>query len=468
MTLRRKLLLWYSGVFFLSATVLVSSMYFLIAHKMKQEFFRYLRDEYAEAGRIVRENFDDGEQLRWHVDLEVLGRKFFPLSYEVYDAGAEKHLLRVAPKWDEWLPARPHLEVTEELPRLTRLKVGDDAEELVYLETGWLDREEYPNVILQVGMSYKRVYKRLEDMGEYLLYALVFSVVLSFLGGKFLAARSLDPVDEIASSLERIQAEDLSARLPERQLNDEIGRIVSSANRMLSRLEGSFDRVQRFAGDAAHELRTPMSVLKCTLEATLSNEGITEASRKAMADSLEQVNELSEVVNDLLLLASLDAAERPERSEVASIKDVLDDIGEVFQVLAQQKGLELHMKAREECCVKGDRTLLHRLLCNLVENAIRYTPQGGRVEASARREEGLCCITVADTGIGIDAADMDKIFDPFYRAEESRSRQTGGTGLGLSICRRIVELHGGSISAQSRKGEGTTLTVSLPACDGEC
>ena len=90
------------------------------------------------------------------------------------------------------------------------------------------------------------------------------------------------------------------------------------------------------------------------------------------------------------------------------------------------------------------------------------------MEATARREEGLCCITVADTGIGIDAADMGKIFDPFYRAEESRSRQTGGTGLGLSICRRIVELHGGSISAESRKGEGTTLTVSLPACDGEC
>jgi len=468
MTLRKKLLLWYSGVFFLSATVLVSSMYLLIAHKLKQEFFHYLRDEYAEARRIVRDNFDDEGQLRRHAELEVLGRKFFPLSYEIYDAAEGRHLLLMAPKWEKSLPARPHLEETEEQPRLSRLKVGDDPDEVIYLKTGWVDRDRYPGLILRVGMSYERVYKRLAKMSEYLLYALVFSVVFSFLGGGFLAARSLNPVDEIASSLERIQAEDLSVRLPEHEARDEVGRIVSSANRMLSRLEESFKQVRRFAGDVAHELRTPLSALKCTLEVALSNEGITEEPRKAIADALVQVNELSGLVSNLLLLASLDAADKLERREDVSVMDIFDDIGEVFQALAQQKGVEFHIDVRQECWVKGDRTLLHRLFCNLIENAIRYTPSGGRVEATAWRQEALCRVSVSDTGIGIAAADIDKIFDRFYRAEASRSRQTGGTGLGLSICQRIVELHGGSIRVESQEGKGTTLTVALPACPDKC
>ena len=254
MTLRRRLLLWYSGLFFVSAAVLVTAMYLLIAHKVKREFFRYLTNEYEEAERITKQNLGDEGALRRDVEVEVLGRKFFHVSYRLYDAQQEKDLLLMAPRWPKALPARPHLGSTDVLPRLSRLRIGDEADEVLYLKTGWLDRHEYPDLILEVGMSYERVYKRLAKMGEYLLYALVLSVVLSFLGGRFLASRSLNPVDRIATSLERIQAENLSERLAEPETQDEIGRIVSAANNMLSRLEDSFDQVRRFAGDAAHEL----------------------------------------------------------------------------------------------------------------------------------------------------------------------------------------------------------------------
>jgi len=462
MTLRRKLLLWYSGVFFLSAAGLVSIMYLLIAHKMRREFFRYLRDEYQEAQGIVEANLGDEEELRRHAELEVLGRKYFPLSYRIYDVRRQQDVLSMAPRWPAALPARLDIKHVDERPLVTRLGVGDAPEDVVYMMTGWLGRHKHPDLILQVGMSYKRVYKRLAKMAEYLLYALVFSVVLSFLGGKFLAARSLNVVDEIATSLERIQAEDLSTRLPKPTGEDEIGRIVASANRMLSRLEESFGRVRRFAGDVAHELRTPLSALKCRLEVALSDENMTEESNKAMADALQQVNELTGLVNNLLLLARLDAADKPEELQCVKLADIIDDIAEVFEVLAQQNDLQLEIDAREQCCVRGDRTLLHRLFCNLIENAIRYTPSGGRVKVRVWPQKDSCRLSVSDTGVGIEAADVDRVFDRFYRADGSRSRETGGAGLGLSICQRIAELHGGTIQIESRKGKGTTVTVALP------
>ena len=463
MTLRRKLLLWYSGVFFVSAAVLVGSMYWLIAHKLRRDFFHYLGDEFAQAQRIVAENLGNQQRLRQDIEMEVQGRKYFPLSYEVYDTAQDRYLVRLAPTWPHALPAHMDYENQGTTPRLSTAQFGDDPGEVVYLMTGWLQGSADPGVVVRVGMSYERTFERLDDLGEYLMYALVASVLLSVVGSSFLASRSLDPVDEIASSLERIQAAGLSARLPEAEPADEIGRIVSSANRMLARLEESFEQVKRFAGDVAHELRTPLSLLRCRLELALGEEGLSEESRTAMGDALHDVDELAALVNNLLFLASLDAADRPERPERVQLNGLVDDVGEVFGVLAEQGGLELEIDVSDDCSVHGDRTLLHRLLCNLIENAIRYTPPGGRVAVRAGRGDGLCRISVSDTGIGIDPADIDRIFDRFYRAEGSRSRGTGGTGLGLSICRRIAELHGGTIAAGSEMGKGTVVTVALPA-----
>ena len=183
-----------------------------------------------------------------------------------------------------------------------------------------------------------------------------------------------------------------------------------------------------------------------------------------MADALQQVNELTGLVNNLLLLASLDAADKPEALEEVELSEVVNDLGEVFEVLAQEKGLGLRILDCEDCSVKGDRTLLRRLFANLIENAIRYTPSGS-VKVNLRREEDACNVTISDTGVGIDTGDIAKIFDRFYRADRSRSRGAGGTGLGLSICQRIVELHAGRIQIESQKGKGTTVTVVLPALE---
>jgi len=460
--LRTKLLIWYSGIFFLSAAVLVVAMYSVIAHKTKRQFFRYFENEYEEAVGIITQNMGDPEAMRQDVELEVLGRKFFPLSYELYDESRGEDMLLVTTR--QWKPLPPMPEPGElgDDPHVVRVQVGDDEEDLAYLRTGWVDQTAQPGLMLRVGMSYARTYERLEDLREYLAGALFVSMVLSLVGSVFLAGRSLDPVDEIASALERIQAESLSERLPEPGTMDEIGRIVVAANRMLSRLEQSFEQVRRFAGDAGHELKTPLAALRCRLEIALENQEVAGEPRQVMTDALEQVDRLTALANDLLLLARLDAADRPGRAAEVNLANVLADVGELFEVMALNKGVEFIVADSSDCVVRGDSGLLRRLLSNLLENAIRYTPPGGRVKATVSKEAKACCIVIADTGMGIEEGDLERVFERFHRCEESRRQYPEGSGLGLSMCRSIVELHGGTVACQSTKDEGTTMTVRLP------
>jgi len=463
MTLRTKLLLWYSGVFFLSAAFLVTAMYWLIAHKMKNEFSHYFEDEYEEAQRIVKEHYDDPEALEQEAGVEVHGRKFFPLSYELYDLSAEKMMFAMAPEWRDKLSPMPPAKEMGDGTLISRLRIGDERDDVVYLKTGWVDRQEFPHLLLRVGMSYERVQKRLDKLGEYLLYALVVSVILSSVGGKFLAGRSLEPIDEVAESLERIEAYRLAERLDEPDVQDEVGRIVSAANRMLARLEDSFERVNRFAADAAHELRTPLSTLKCGLETELQHKDLPDRSRETLSDVLAQTDELANLVDTLLFLARLDATDKLEASEPVDLEMVVEDLAEIFVARADQEEVELEIDSPQGAEVEGDRLLLRRLLANLIENGVCYTPPGGRVDVRLSRQEGSVRMVVSDTGMGIDEGDIDRVFDRFYRVEQSRSRETGGSGLGLSTCQRIVELHGGSIQIDSEKGVGTTVTVDLPS-----
>lgn len=466
MTLRTKLLLWYSGVFFFSAAFLVTTMYLLITHKMRQEFVRYFADEYEEAQRIVKEHIRDPRELERAVEVEVRGKKFFPLSYELSDVKTGKALLSIAPEWSKALPPLPSAWPQNDLTLTSKHNIGDARDDVIYMRTGWVSRKELPGILLRVGMSYKRVQSRLDKLGEYLLYALAVSVVLSLLGGRFLAARSLDPVDEVARSLERVEAHHLADRLDEPGVQDEVGRIVSAANRMLARLEDSFDRLSRFAGDAAHELRTPLSTLKCRLEVELQRDDLPEQSHEALADALQQADGLASLVDTLLLLAKLDAAPELEQPELVDLGLLVDDLREVFETWAVQGGLSLHIACAGGCTVQGDPALLRRLVANLLGNAVCYTPAGGQVVIEVSQENDAVCTTVCDTGLGIDEADLDKVFDRFYRAENSRNRDTGGTGLGLPICRRIVELHDGTIEMHSQKGAGTSVTVRLPRGQG--
>ena len=459
MTLRTKLLVWYSGVFFLTASGLVLSMYAVIAHKIRGDFLHHLSDEYDEAVRITTEHIGSPDDLSTSVRIEVRENNYFPMSYRLYDADQGTEVLAVTPEWGRALPPRPEWEAGSAAPVLSLRKVGERASRLVYLLTGTLHHVGRPDMVLEVGISYKRIYKRLHTLREVLVGCLIVSVIVSAAGGRFLAARSLDPIGEMTQALKMIQAGDLSRRLDEREGKDELAQLTAAINSLLARLERSFEDMRTFTSDAAHELRTPLAGLRCMLEVPPVDESADERLR---ADLLLKVDELTRLVNDMLLLARLDAESYTEEAARLDLGPILGDVGEAFGVLAEEKGIGFAVTVQGELAVEGRPSLLRRLLGNLVENAIEHTPSGGKVAVTAERAGNVCRVSVEDTGIGLGPRDIDRVFDRFYRADESRSRTGGGLGLGLSICKRVAELHGGSITVESREGEGSRFTVTLP------
>ncbi len=462
MKLRTRLLLWYSGVFFVSASSLVGAMYGAVARKLRGDFFSYMADGYQEVCRITRDNLGDPEEMRRDVEVEVLANRYFPLSYRLYDARRAAVVLQVAPVWLRALTWEPDTSDAGRREPLPLRRAGRRQGSIVYFMTGPLDRGENSHLFVELGMSYKRVYQRLHTLAQALVAALGVSLVVAVTGGRLLASRSLRPIDEMASAMARIEAENLSARLAGARPEDEIGRLAASINRMLARLEAAFDSARSFTADAAHELRTPLAAARCSVELAADATRGQEDRAEVVEEALRHLDELVRVLDDLLLLARLDAEDVPCEGEASDMQEILDDLGEVYRALADGKDIALNLSARGPCRVRGSSALLRRLLGNLIENAILYTPPGGTVAVKASEDGQTCRVVVSDTGIGVSVEELPRIFERFYRSDTPEVRRQRGTGLGLSICRRVAELHGGSLSVSSRRGQGSTFTVELP------
>ncbi len=318
-------------------------------------------------------------------------------------------------------------------------------------------------LVLQCGFLQSKLHEPLNRLKAYLALSIAVMVLAALGGGWFLAGRSLKPMAEILRSLQHTRSTDLSRRLPERHVPDELGALTGAINSMLDELEQAFYRTQAFTADVAHELRTPLATLRCELDVTDSRLRSADEYRQVVEAALEHTRALSRIVDNLLFLAKADAsAAVPERGTV-DVAAMLGDLGETFDLLAEAKGIEVSVQIEPGLALAGNAEWLRILFSNLLDNAVKYTPPGGRVSLQAQGGEGCVRVSVEDSGPGVAEEDLERIFDRFYRADRSRSRDTGGAGLGLSIARRIVELHGGRISVRSHPGEGSTFEVVIPA-----
>jgi two-component system OmpR family sensor kinase len=280
------------------------------------------------------------------------------------------------------------------------------------------------------------------------------------LGGWFLARRALAPVDAMVDAARRIEAEDLSRRVATSGSQDELGRLATVLNDMLARLERSFTAVRQFSADAAHELRTPLTILKGEIEVALRSAPGEAEYRRVLASCLEEVDRLSALVEDMLFLARSDSGTVSLPQTPVDLTALLAELAAPLRALADNAGVTLSVAAAERLAVAGSRHMLFRALFNLGENAIKYTPAGGRVELALRRDAAAALVEVCDTGPGIPPAERDRIFDRFYRGDPARGR--GGTGLGLALVRSIISMHGGRISVHGGPTGGTCFRVSLP------
>jgi heavy metal sensor kinase len=304
--------------------------------------------------------------------------------------------------------------------------------------------------------------EQLEAMRRIFYFGLPAALLAAGIGGFLLARKSLAPVVAMSNQAEHISARNLHERLQVRNADDELGHLASVFNELLSRLNRSFEGMRAFMADASHELRTPLSIIRGEADVALSQDRESADYKAALAIIQDEAKRLSRLVDDMLELARADAGQRPLRLEAFYLNDLVDECCRAAQVLAAQKGLSLQAEPAPDISFRGDEDILRRMLLNLLDNAIKYTPAGGSVMVSLKQESRFIKISVSDTGIGIPAEVAPQVFERFYRISKARSRADGGSGLGLSIAKWAAEAHKGSISVSSRPGQGSTFTVILP------
>ncbi len=307
----------------------------------------------------------------------------------------------------------------------------------------------------------------LEDIRATFLWIIPIALVLAGLGGYFLARKSLSPVTAMASKARTIGAANLHDRLGVSNPRDELGQLAISFNELLDRLEDSFEQQRRFIADASHELRTPAAILRGETEVTLSRPDRTpEEYREALTILRDESQRLARIIEDLFTLTRADAGQYPISLRDFYLDELASDVLRHARSLALVKNISLTSSIEPELLFHGDEALLRRLLLNLLDNAIKYTPEGGQVTLECKKQSAQYVVSVTDTGPGISPELQPRIFERFFRADIVRSRSetdSSGAGLGLSIARWIAEAHHGRLELARSDSYGSTFSVTLPA-----
>ncbi len=453
--IRVRLTLWY--VLLMGLTIAALSLY---VFWQAQGNLRYTVDNSLQiAVAQARSNLDDTHVppvFRETTDLDGFSRELSRsgLSIRLLSAHGEVQDQLGAYRWvPDWGPVGPGYR-TQQPPsyddawRVYTVQLRSPSGELV----GWL----------QASQSLDTLTDALEDLREQLFWVIPLVLLFSGLVGYFLASRALRPIDRITRTAQQIGGGDLSQRLRYSGPADEVGRLARTFDEMLSRLQAAFERERRFTADAAHELRTPLSVLRGMLEVTLSRQRTDLNYRETLQELDQHVERLIRLSNGLLFLSRVDQEKGAWVKAPVNLTDLLESIVEQIQPLADQKVITLHIDLPAGLTVTGDPDHLISLFLNLLDNALKYTPELGSVGVTGRQEAGEARIEISDNGPGITPDDLPKIFDRFYRVESSRSRSLGGAGLGLAIAQEIARAHRGRIIVRSDPGHGTCFTVCLP------
>ena len=293
------------------------------------------------------------------------------------------------------------------------------------------------------------------------LFAGGVMTVLALGGGWLLATRALRPIARISEAASTITARDLTRRIDVAHTKSELGRLAQTLNETFDRLQTGFDQQARFTADASHELRTPLSLVLSQAELALMKERSAQEYREALESVHRAALRMKAVVEGLLTLARADARQLTLAKEPVAVAPLVEETAALLGPLAAQRKVAVTVHA-QPATVSGDRERLRDSVSNLISNAIRYTPEGGRCDVTVSAEGAEMVLRVADTGIGIPEKDRPHIFERFYRVDQARSRDKGGSGLGLAITKWVIEAHGGSISFTSEEGKGTTFTLRLP------
>jgi heavy metal sensor kinase len=316
--------------------------------------------------------------------------------------------------------------------------------------------------LLQVGEPLERLDRAIATFDRQLLWWLGAGLLVAAMVGHWMAGRALAPLSRLARTMRTIDITNLRQRVAVRGAADELDEVAHAFNLALERVEHAVGEMRQFSAALAHELRTPLAVLRGETELALTQALPPEKLREKLEIQLDEFDRLTRLVNQILTLARAEAGEIALAKEPVDLAALSASIADQLETVAGARGVGLTCEASGSVVVTGDAGWLERLLLLLLDNAIKFTPAGGHISMRLSGTNGMACLDVTDTGPGIPPESLPRIFEPFYRGDPSRSRHTEGAGLGLALARWIVDHHGGTVGVTSRLTEGSTFTVRLP------
>jgi heavy metal sensor kinase len=454
-TVRVRLTLWYLGAMLVVLGVYVIAVYVVVRQNAQAALDQQLRGDFQWAAATVDYTPDEG--FSW-IEPEVVVGDEAPWVQVWSEDGAillvssaearrtsVRDSQRLAMQADDRIVSADAEDVSVRI--LTRRgRIGDVA------------------IVIQVARPETAMEQQLRDLLLIFVFGLPLALAVAGLGGYTLASRALAPVERMTERARSISAEHLSERLPVHNPDDEMGRLATVFNETLARLERSFEQMRRFTTDVSHELRTPLTAIRSVGEVGLRGHRDEAAFRGIIGSMLEEVDRLSSLVDRLLTLSRAESGQAVLAREPVSLDELAENVVSHLGVLAEEKGQTLVID-REPMPVHAlaDRLVLRQALINLVDNAIKFSPEGGAVRVRVGRAGAEALIEVVDSGVGIDPEVRDRVFDRFYRAD---GVEATGTGLGLSIAKGAVEAGGGRLTLEQSGPSGSTFRISMPLANG--
>lgn len=458
LSIRWRLTLWNTVALAVLLIAVGSLVYALLRHAMYEQLDRVLLAQYRELEQDERMDADHETRLRhWIEEFQ----DHVGVYCVIYDARGNlyTHTEQLASQSIPTMPSEAANQpgfASRDLPLIgwqrTMTRTFDTAGQ---------------RLVVMLMLPLEETNRELRQAATVLWTVFPLSLLLAGGVGYVLARKALAPVDQLRRATDEITAERLDRRLEVSNPHDELGRLGLTINAMIARLERSFAEIRRFTADASHELRTPISVIRTEAEVAMRKPPDAEEYQSLAGSILEECEHLTRLTDQLLTLSREDAGAWRDETEQINLAALATDAAAMMRPLAEARQQTLTLDARGRVTVAGDAARLRQVVYNLLDNAIKYTPQDGRIDVSVRKQDHWAVLAVRDSGIGIAAEHLPHVLERFYRVDKARSREEGGTGLGLSIVDSIVTAHGGRIQITSQPGEGTTCTVFLPPATSE-
>ena len=461
-TVRARLTLWYVSLLAAILTGVLVMTYVLLARAMYARVDDSLRVFIQIVGTSLANDIGEGQSIddaARSTASELASRSYL---VAIYDGNGR--LLGEAGREDDIVIPLPPLDTipSQNSPALTTIVEADDLDDRHRLALQHVTVPPGVDYVIVVGSSLEPTDEELESLRGILSYVVPLSLVIAGLGGWFLARRSLSPVVAMADRARQIGVGSLSARLPVANPRDELGKLASTFNELLSRLEASVEQQRQFMADASHELRTPVTIARTAASVALQQPTRHESEYRETLDIIEQETvRLSRIVDDLFTLTRADAGTYRVRKAPIYLDELIEDVARATRVVAATRNVSIVAECIHPASYTGDEDLIRRLVSNVLDNAIRYSPEGGAVRVALDRSSDVYSISVTDQGPGIPVEAQARIFERFYRVDAARKRD-GGAGLGLALARWIAHAHDGDIALATSSRLGSTFVITLP------